>query len=458
MIKEAAEKIVLEISVQEDEKAKNEADLKKLDVALGPLYDEHKKATATEAQLRTISTDRGKVERELEIQRANAEKLSRIIKKIFDGSEPELVNEIKRFKADHATKVKQLHANEEKSKTLDVERRSIDEKLKSCHNKQYGFISQREQEQDLYDGRAERLGKICQKLEIAVDFDINNDNKRATQLIGDVKTKMTSEKDVITDLITSHEQINKEQEENVQQIINQDVKITSEIAMYDKTLQDKNKESEKNSENIKKCESSRKQLAEMELKLTKVMSALKSIKDDTNIKQIEEQIKANRAKRTEMNDELEGLDMTIGMMSAMSKSLAEIASKEQHIAKRESDKRRIKNKHIANLQKLFPNETIESNFRKQIETLNQKMRTEHNALEAKTKINDRKLQELLCQLRSKKDEKQKCEDEIRRLQPEIDDMCETIPFDELLETTKENVSKYQMELSSLESTVLINEQ
>lgn len=170
--------------------------------------------------------------------------------------------------------------------------------------------------------------------------------------------------------------------------------------------------------------------------------------------ELREQIAKSREEKKELSGELEEIDEQITFISSMANILAEVTTKEKHLEKRESEAKRIKNKHYDSFQHLFAGEQIESNFKRKIDTMSQQLRTEVNKLEAEIRLKENQVQGHKAQLQSKKQELGRYENELRKLEEDIDQVCEQMPFVDVLAATKDNVAKYQMEHSSFKSSEL----
>lgn len=367
------------------------------------------------------------------------------------GSEAELQQEIASFKTRHLKKQHELSENEELVKKEVEELERINKRVDEHNRKYFSLLQDSEREQDLYAEKAEHIKKLCTDLKINVNFDINNDNSQAAGLVANIKTSLAQEQASIKEIADNNEKADAEQEQEIRGHREQEVRIKSEINSITKQLIDSEQSLKKHTEELKLAENSGRLLTDIRQKISKIKPVLDGKIISSNLEGTRDEITKYRDERQQLSQELDDIDEQITVLSSMANILAQVETKENHIEKRESEVRRIKNKHRANLQRLFPDETIESGFKRRIDTIGQKLQTEINRLEAECRLNDNKSQSSKTQLQSKRQELNRLEDELRKLENDIEGVCEGTPFDNVLAETKENVARWQKEHSSHKS-------
>lgn len=387
-------------------------------------------------------------------EQQNAENCSAKIREIFMGTENELQQKINSFKAQHSQKQTELTQNENLVKNAELELNRIGKLYDDYNRKYYGLLQDIEREQDLYAEKAEHIKRLCTNLKMNVSFDIKNDNKRAAELVPDIQTALSQEQVRIREIADKNERVDAEQEQELRTYGEQEVRIKSEIASYTKQLKDLEQSLAKQTEDLKKLEQSGRLLMTTRTQIQKVQGALDQKTASSNTQGTRDEIAKHKEERQQFAEELEGVDDQITYLSSMASVLANVEMKEKQIEKRDTEIRRIKNKHHENLQRLFPDETIESNYKRRIEGISQKLQTEVNRLEAEVRLNENKTEKFKMQWQSKREEQTKLENELRKLEAQIDNVCEQNPFIEVLAETKENVAKWQMEHSSSKSSEL----
>lgn len=374
------------------------------------------------------------------------------IKDVFTGSEFELEQQINVFKTSQLQKQNEITENEIVLKNAQNDLGQITKRHDENDRKYHSLIQDRQREQDLYDEKGEYISKLCTDLKINIDFDIKNDNIRAAGLVVSIQTALDDERSRIQEISNTNNKVDAEQEQEIRGYREQYVQIKSEIVALAKQLKDLEQAQSKQTELLRKVEQSGKKLMEIRNKAAQIKKLYNDLNASANTQGTREEIAKHKEEKQKLADELEDIDDQITVISSMANILAEVMTKEKHIEKRESEVRRIKNKHFDNLQHLFPDEMIDANYKRTIENLGKKLQLEVNKLEGQVRLYDNRTQNFKTQLQSKKQEQITLENELRKLEGDIDRVCEQMPFVQVLATAKENVAKYQMDHSSYKSS------
>lgn len=188
------------------------------------------------------------------------------------------------------------------------------------------------------------------------------------------------------------------------------------------------------------------------VQIAKNKGDLEELTATTNTQSVQSEIAVHCDEEQKLSDELNDIDIQITSISAMTTLLAEIRTKEMDIEKREREIRDIKERHCESFKILFPNENIETSFKRKIDILSIELHTQTNQLEAEIHLIRNEIQKKVSQLQNKNQERDNFEEELKNLEGEIDRECNQIDFAEALASTKENVDTFQMEYSALQSS------
>lgn len=374
------------------------------------------------------------------------------IKEIFTGSETDLEEEINLFNVRKLQKRNELGDKEAALSSSKQELGQITGRVDECDRTYHSLLKDRGREQDLCAERGDYIAEMCEKLDIRVDFDIKNCNDRAVGLVGDIKTGMAKVNEKIKEIVAHNEKVDIEQEKQIQLHRGEEVRIKSEIKSINQQTNDLDRALGKQKEELRMIERSGHALKEVRAKIAQIQSVSDELTAQTNTQGLKGEITGDRENKEKLSNELEEIDEQITVISSMATILAEVATKEKHIEKRESEVRRIKNKHNESLKRLFPDENVEANFKRKIETLGQHLRTDTNRLEAEIRLKENHVQGIRAQLETKKPELVNLEKEQRKFEEAIYKECEHTPFADVLAATKDNVEKYQMEYSTHKSS------
>lgn len=381
-------------------------------------------------------------------QQDNERALSAKIKEIFAGTEKELEAEIKSFKLRFQKKQDDLEDKELSAQVASEELQKISNDVTENDRKYHNLLQARQHEQDLYAEKAECIEKMCDALNIRVDFDIKNSNTRAAGLVENIQQEMEKVEEKIKQMNAENEKLDAEKEKEIIKHREDLIRLKSEIQSIVKQLSDSNSALTKQKEEIKKIERSAIELKDMQTKISNFRSTREQLSSRIDTQKMRTEIEQHRQEKQTANDELDDVDGQIVTVNEMTTQLAEINSKEKLIEKRKADVSRIKNKHWDSFQSLFKDEPIETGIKRKVESLNQKLTIQVNKLEAEIRLKEHNLQNTKNNHQNKKQLEKSLEVELRESEDKINRECDQQPFDEVLAATKENVERYQLAYST----------
>lgn len=376
----------------------------------------------------------------------------RKIVEVLPGSKAELDAKLEDFHEGYMAMTTELVEKDDQLKLALRKEQEINKQELDCNSKFHTLAKECEQEQDLYSKRAQLIKKLCTDLNIDVTFDVENDNKRAVGLIPNIKQKIEAEKKRIADVLKENETIDAEQEQEIRGFREEEVRINSETQSIQRQLTESRDLLRKQKISIENVEKSREELRLIIRKLAQLKSAMDDFERHTQVPELQEGLAANRTERDKLKEEVENLDEQVQALNTYASIMADVKGKEQHVAMRMADERRIRNKHHESLRKIFADGEIHSNFKRRVEQEGQKLRSESNRLEAVHKRREASALTLKNNLRNKKEQKTDAESERNRLDVEIERVCESEPFEEVLAEAREQTDKFKMEYSSLKSS------
>lgn len=388
----------------------------------------------------------------LKNEQKNAEQMRSKIKNLFAGDESELKAEIDAYEQEHTRKVRKLSDTKNAQQEAKDKLGRIDRRLEDNDRTYVKMLQEASREQDLYEERAAIIKNLCGRLDITPDFDVANSNERATALIPDIEEKLDARQATGLEMDSKFKSAESNIEHEIGKYREDEVRLTSEISSWDQQLQELDMEMRKQKKSASSAEENRKLLIDVQTRIGKLQEVKAQYERTHNKVELKNEIDGIQAQINEVDDEIENITLQIVMFNTLSKLQHDVTSKEKHIEQRKAESNRLKNKHREKLVRLFGDEIIEGNFKKRVETMNQHLRVEANRLEAIIRKRDREKGELQANLRSMKSELHQTENDIHRLEGEIDAMCDSTPFAEVLATAKDNVKKLQMEHSSLISS------
>lgn len=384
----------------------------------------------------------------LKNQQENARNLSSKIKDICTGDDDALKREIESFKVQHTPK---QNALEDQKIALQCAESELSDFLKQIEENDRNYhllLKDHAREQAFHAEKVDYIQKICEKLDINIDFDISNSNDRTSGLVTNIQNILVKANDEIKETIAINSKLDLDIVNNIQKFRSDEIRITSEIGSIVEQMNALENQLDKNKDELKLVEQSDSKLEDIRIKIAKNKQDLERLTETTNTQGVRNEIAMHCDEEQKLSDKLN----EIIMMSAISARITEVRAKENCIKKRQNEIRDVKEKHHENFKILFPDENIEHSFKHRIDIISKELHTEMKLLEAEIHSINNEVQKKENQLQIKKQDQGNLEEELKHLEEEINKECEQKPFDEVLSSTKENVEKYQMEYSALQSS------
>lgn len=479
MNKEEADRKHLDINKQEQQMESLQKSFQKCTENIRPINEEFKRIQKIEEQLSSISTAMAKAETEyarrvqlfthrrqkcensqkyalsiyrLKNEKQNANQLRIKIKTLYAGDESQLKREIEAYEQEYAQKQRNLADTQAECQAAKGRLQKIVVRLEDMDREYTKLTQAAGREQELYEERAIHITNLCRRLEITPDFNVSNCNERATAFIPVITEKLDARRSRGVEMENGFRNVEAELEREIGKYREDEVRLRSEIESLDKQCRQLDADLSTQKKSVDCAEGNRKALSDVQQKIKRLQEAKAQFERSCNQEELSTEITRIREQQNEIDEDIENITMQIMMSDTYATLQRDVAAKEQHIAERNSEIKRLKNKHRENLIRLFGDNKEEGNFRKRVETLNQSLQTKVNRLDAVIREQSRDKIELTANVRTTKNDLKQVESEIGRMEEEIDAMCESTPFVEVLSSTKENVKRLQMEHSSLKSS------
>lgn len=382
----------------------------------------------------------------------NAQNVSSKIKDIFTGDDNALRNEIESFKVQYVQKRIEMSKKEIALRSVESDLSRISTQIKENDQNYHLLLKDHTRELKLHAEKIDYIQKICEKLDINADFDIKCGNDRAADLIVHIQNALVKVDDKIQKIIAATNEIDAKQEKDIQAHRSDEIRINSEIDSIVEQLNELERELNENKVEFTVVEQTDDNLNEIRMEIAKNKSVLEQLMATNNTESFRNEIAMHCDEEQKLSDKLNEIDVQITSITKLATLLADIRTKENYINKRQDEIRDIKEKHCTSFHILFPNENIENSFKQRIDALGKELRTQTKLLEKKIQSIDNEIQRTKNKLQNKKQESDNFEEELKKLEAEINKECNQKPFAEVLTSTKENVEKYQMEYSALQSS------
>lgn len=451
-LKRETEGKMMDLQTNEKKLAKIEVQLKEFVEEIKPIEDRMKFIQKLEWEVSKIAEEKVKLTTKIEKCKEQQVALSSKIRNKFDGSFAMLDREIRSFKAKMSDKKENLVTHEQDLERVKVQVERLRHTLSDMEKKRTTLILQRQKEQELLAEQFKLCSELYNRLNIVVDFDSQGENLN----VGDSRNKITQgiqqEENRVNELSKDHEKVDHDMQLEVDGLREKRASVESDVTSEKRQIEELKHEQQKGQQEIEKVERSADALKRCLNDLAKVTDCYNKVNQSTNLEEMKRNIDGKRVHRNGLQSQLDGIDAEILYLSSISKTTAEISVKESQLDAKETEARKIRNKHSDNLKQLLNNEVIERNYKRRIETVYQNCQREIADVHKNINRNQQKITELQIMRKNQKEELSRMEKEMTECDEKIYEQCHGSAFVDVLERVKENVAKYQLDHGAAKSS------
>ncbi|KAH8370095.1 hypothetical protein KR093_002147 [Drosophila rubida] len=375
-------------------------------------------------------------------------KLSKNIKKLFDGSLVELDLEIQSFNRRMTEMTFQRTDVEEQLSKIKRSHADLQKTL-ATHDKELYVAKQKyKNEEECKLQLAKNINNFCTKLEVTMDKKITENPEKLEEMI-DVTLK--SKQREINELSARNDQADQTRQAKIDDLRIDITKSEQSLKSQEKQKNASEQESQELELKIKQIEISVHQLKALDKQITDTDEKYESATRSFNHDECRQTIANKKTSVAEKQARFKSLDQQLTFLNSIAKLMAEITLKEKELEKKNQEVNRVKSKHSDNLG-IFFKEPITNNYRRAVQNAYEKLRREIQDLNEKG--NAQKLNEQSYEIKRKNlvGDIERMEKEIQQLDERIYQKCLSTPYDELILRSKTTIAKLQLEHGALKSS------
>lgn len=451
-LKRETEGKLMDLQANETKLAKLEAKLNEFAEEVKPIEERMKVIQKLEWEVSKIQEERVKLTTKIEKCKELQVSLSAKIKNKFDGSFAMLDRELRSFKEKMKDKKDNLETHEQDLARVKVQVERLQNTLSDLEKKRTNLIFQRQKEQELLAEQFKLCTGLYNRLRIAADFNSQDENLNMISIMGKITQAIKEEEKRVNDLAKDHDKVDLEMQSEIDKLREKRASVESDVTSKKKQIEELKLEQRKSQDEIDKIEKSAESLKKVTIEHAKVSECYDKLVQSTNLEELKRSIDQKRVHRNDLQSQLENVDEDIKFLSSISKTTAEISVKETQLESKETEVRKIRNKHSENLKRLLNNEIIEGNYKRRVQTIYQNCQREITEVNKNINRNQQKITELQMMRKNLKEELSRLEKDLTECEEKIYEQCHGTPFVEVLERVKENVAKYQLDHGAVKSS------
>lgn len=451
-LKRDTEGKLMDLQANETKLAKINEKLTEFAEEIKPIEERMKVIQKLEWEVSKIQEERVKLITKVEKCKELQVAISSKIKNKFDGSFAMLDREIRSFKEKMNDKKDNLLTHEQDLERVKVQVERLRHTLSDLEKKRTTLIIQRQKEQELLSEQFKLCTDLYSRLNIVVDFNSQDENLNMTSIMDKITQAIKGEENKVNDLSKDHDKVDVEMQVEIDKLREKRASVESDVVSKKKQIKESKEEQEKGQKEIETVEKSAEALKRITTEHSKVSDCYNKLSQTTNLEEMKRDIDQKRVHRNDLQSQLDSIDQEILFLSSMSKTTAEISVKETQLESKESEVRKIRNKHSDNLKRLLNNEIIENNYKRRVQNIYQNCQREITEVNKNIARNQQKITELQMTRKNQKDELSRLEKELTESDEKLYEQCHGTPFIEVLERVKENVAKFQLDHGAVKSS------
>ncbi|XP_055588260.1 DNA repair protein RAD50 [Uranotaenia lowii] len=430
----------------EEKKVSQRKEVENLEGSLKPLFDRLEQISVIERDYSRLKQNEIELKSKINTKEDQQRQLRSKIRTLWEGSTVELEIELRTFRQSMESKQGELRQAEKDLVTLKGQERTLQIKVQELESKRVQLVTKRGQEQELNGDRAKKIVEICQRLKLPAEGDYEFGGVEEIEgALKAIKHGIRSEETEVETLRKAHDEADHKAQNAIDKLREEKTKLESDIAMKGSMMGDFAREKAKVQSEIATIQRSAETLKKLLDEIDKMEKEYEHQKANSNVDALKQELAEKKIKRETLQSKMDKTEEQISALDAVAAKATELSLKEGQLNGRESEFRRIKNKHSDNLKRLFPGKTIESNYKRTVQDLYDDLQRQIKHLNDSTRKSQAVVTEMETTRRSLKRDLDRMEKELTDNKDKIYSACQGKPFDEVLAKLKEKISKANLE-------------
>ncbi|KAL7736159.1 hypothetical protein ACLKA6_003705 [Drosophila palustris] len=386
--------------------------------------------------------------RKLKMGKEQMAKLSKNIKKKFEGSVAELDLEIQSF--NQRMSEMKYQQTEVKEQLMQMKNSNVElQKTLSSQDKELYVAKQKQKSAEECKLQLTNcIQKFSEQLQITLDENISENPEKLEDMINETLEGKQFE---IIELGEQNEQADQSRQAKIDELRTEITKSEQILKTQEKQKLASEQESEALEIKIKQTEISVHQLKALEKQINETDEEYERMTRNFDQESARQSIAMKKTNIAEMQARFKSLDKQLTFLSSISKLMAEISLKEKELEKKNQEIHRVKSKHSHNFSTFFK-DPITNNYRRSLQNAYDKLRREIQDLNEKA--NAQKLQQQKYEIERKNliGDIARMEKELQEFEERIYQKCRSSSYDELILRSKATIAKLQLEHGALKSS------
>ncbi|KAJ9585795.1 hypothetical protein L9F63_002432 [Diploptera punctata] len=420
---------------------------------LEPITERLKFIHSREVDYTKLYTEKEKRKTELEGIKNNQRELSSSIKVKFSGSKYDLEEEIQKFQTKMKEKQNLLDESKSKLHRLEKEDYKLQDEITREKVEKGKLQAELKQQEERIDARNKQLGRLAGDLEIqTVSYTCTQlTEDEVTNTISKIGKKMKQLESALEAMRSQFEIEEQTMQKKIDEQRDEKVALEQQVNLKSKQIIDTRTEARKIKNEIEEINLSANKLQRIEDKLKRTIRDLEEVEKSVNVTELNSEIETLIDKRSCLREQLEEVEREVKILQQQSSIQAELDIQLDSKSLKETEIRKLKNKHedtLKDLLKDVPEEGIKYELKLCIDRLAQEIKDMNASLRSK----QHELATLEANRKHQRDTLRKKEDELRGKEELIYEACGDQEYNEIVKKLQENLEHLQDTKGTLSSS------
>uniref|UniRef100_A0A182P3Y5 DNA repair protein RAD50 n=1 Tax=Anopheles epiroticus TaxID=199890 RepID=A0A182P3Y5_9DIPT len=457
-IKTQAETKQLQLEDGERKMGKLNETIGELESDIKPIQTKLEKLALVERQYSSLLAKKIEFNSKIKSKQEQCQQLRSKINKLFEGSLAELEMEIRIFQQTSSSKRSDLENDESELQRMKLQDRSLQTKLQSIEGQRIELVEKQKRERELQVDRGKKIKTLGEKLTLSLTEDYGAASISASvvdAVLSSIRSALKTQESTVQSKGKAFEEEDAQAQKNIDKLRETKATLESDCASKRRQIEQLDREKLQTAREVTEIERSAETLKRLIDEIDRLEQEYETQVSAADLPGKRKELIERKQLRDQLQDQLDKLDERISSLDAVALKEQELTLKEQQCTGREGELRRLRNKHADNLRRLFPDRTIESNYKNNLQNLFDDLQKEVKTVNEKLRRTQATVTEMETTRKSQKQQLDRLERDLADAEEKIYSACRGNPYEEVLAKLNDKILKNNMEHGEARSAVVL---
>ncbi|KAL0276884.1 UNVERIFIED_CONTAM: hypothetical protein PYX00_004352 [Menopon gallinae] len=360
----------------------------------------------------------------------------------YDGSDEELKDALTNFSKQLAVRQKEISKLEEKVTDWDRKEGRLSRELMTEQGKLGQLQKEEEINKERQTEREQKLNTLAVQLGIDSDELSHDSEDSVDYLLSRIESEIRSKEGEVKILKQKNAKEESDMQLDIDELRKKSLMAQNDVSNKESGIRNRKSEMAKINRELNEIEMSTSKLSKIEKQLSEANAKIEEIQKKVDTDRLRNEIRSTVNERNEVEDKLTEVEESIKILQQGAAVSAELEIQRELLSGKESDIRRLLNKHRDSLRSILGEEPS-SGFRVAVQTQVDKLKRSVKELTSKLTRKERELTELDMKRKHQKEQLRQKEEKLRSIEEEIYEECGSDDFDEVVTALRNQIDELQ---------------